>query len=497
MKLLTKLFTLFLLSINLFSQVDYEKLDQYIAEAVKDFEAAGLAVAIVKDSQVVFSKAYGYADIEKQTPLTTKSLFNIASCTKAFISAIVAKQVDEGNLKWSDKVVDHIPNFKLSDIWITNQLNMVDILSHRSGLKTFAGDLLWFQTGYSNEEIIKRMQYLPIEREFRSEYGYQNNMYMIAGEIVSKSSGIQWYEYLDKEIFDKLDMSSSKASSSHLNEKDDVAYPHIESKRYPLTSEKPHAAGSIFSNVDEMSKWVTMLLNNGSYNGNQVLSESVINDMFTPRTILWLGNSMRKAGANFHTYGLGWFMYDYHGQKIIYHDGGMPGYIARVMLVPKENLGLVILTNEMNALPQALSLQIVDLFLGNDTIDWAADYLERVNRYKEQDSAKKNEKIENRVTGTTHSLDPACYTGKYNDNSYGEAEVKLVDDVLVIKFPTKGFETEMEHWHYDTFKVELDDFLPSGYVTFDFNSKGEVTGFKIDLPNPDFHFNDLYFDKID
>lgn len=253
MKILIKLLILFVFSINIYSQIDYEKLDQYIGKAVKDFEAVGLAVAIVKDSQVVFSKAYGYADIEKQTPLTTKSLFNIASCTKAFISAIVAKQVDEGNLKWSDKVVDHIPSFKLSDIWITNQLNMVDILSHRSGLKTFAGDLLWFQTGYGNEEIIKRMQYLPIEREFRSEYGYQNNMYMIAGDIVSKSSGMQWYEYLDKEIFDKLDMSSSKASSSQLNEEDDVAYPHLEGKRYHLAIEKPHAAGSIFSNVDEMS----------------------------------------------------------------------------------------------------------------------------------------------------------------------------------------------------------------------------------------------------
>jgi len=497
MKLIIKFLILSLLSINLFSQVNYDKLDQYIAEAVKDFKATGLAVAIVKDSQVVFSKAYGSADIEKQTPLTTKSLFNIASCTKAFISAIVAKQVDEGNLKWSDKVVDHIPNFKLSDIWITNQLNMVDILSHRSGLKTFAGDLLWFQTGYSNEEIIKRMQYLPIEREFRSEYGYQNNMYMIAGEIVTKSAGTEWYDYLVKEIFDKLEMNTSKTSSSQLNEEDDIAYPHLEGKRYHLAIEKPHAAGSIFSNVDEMSNWVTMLLNNGQFNGKQVLSEKVINDMFTPRTILWLGNSMRKAGANFHLYGLGWFMYDYQGQKIIYHDGGMPGYIARTMLVPKENLGLVILTNEMNSLPQALSLQIVDLFLGNEDVDWAADYLERVNRYKEQDSARKNEKVENRITGTNHSLDPVGYTGKYNDNSYGEAEIKIVDEALVLTLPTKGLESEMEHWHYDTFKIELDDFLPSGYVTFDFNSKGEVTGFKIDLPNPDFHFNDLYFEKID
>jgi CubicO group peptidase (beta-lactamase class C family) len=157
MPIIKKILLLFLIVSSLFAQVDLEKLDEYINKAVNDSKAAGLAVAIVKDTQVVFSKAYGYADIEKEIPLTTGSLFNIASCTKAFTSAVVAKLVDEGKLSWDDKVVDHIPYFELSDMWITKQLNLVDILSHRSGLKTFAGDLLWYQTGYSNEEIIKRI----------------------------------------------------------------------------------------------------------------------------------------------------------------------------------------------------------------------------------------------------------------------------------------------------------------------------------------------------
>lgn len=164
MPVIKKMMVVFVIVSSLFAQVDLEKLDEYINKAVTDFEAPGLVIAIVKDSQVVFSKAYGYADTEARIPLTTGSLFNIASCTKAFTAAVVAKLVDEGKLSWDDKVVDHIPYFELSDMWITKELNLVDILSHRSGLKTFAGDLLWYQTNYSNKEIIKHLKYLPIER---------------------------------------------------------------------------------------------------------------------------------------------------------------------------------------------------------------------------------------------------------------------------------------------------------------------------------------------
>jgi len=491
------IFLLLIFSAGLFAQPNLTELDKYISNAVTEAEAAGLAVAIVKDSQVVFSKAYGYADIEKEIPLTTGSLFNIASCTKAFTAAVVAKLVDEGKLSWDDKVVNHIPYFELSDMWIAKQLNIVDILSHRSGLKTFAGDLLWYQTGYSNEEIIKRLKYLPIERDFRSEFGYQNNMFMVAGEIASKAAEIKWWKYLQREIYDKLEMKETRISSMYLDNGQDIAYPHIDGNRYPLAIEKPDAAGSIFSNVEEMSNWVMMLLNGGKFNGEQILSEDVINDMFTPRTIMRVGSSLRKLGANFQAYGLGWHMYDLNGRKVIFHDGGMPGYIARVMLVPEENLGIVLLTNSMNFLPQALSMQIVDEYLGKTDSDWAAYFNERAKRYKAMNEEKENAKTESRVEGTSPSLKLEGYTGIYNDNSYGKAKIELTDNKLVVSFPTETFVSEMEHWHYDTFKISLDDYLPDGYITFDFNSKAEVTGFKIDLPNPDFHFNDLYFEKVD
>lgn len=498
MKRITPFLLIIIFVSTLQAQIDYKKLDQYIENGVSLFEAEGLSIAIVKDSQVVFSKAYGFADADKKIPLTTKSLFNIASCSKAFTAALAAKLVDEGKLSFQDKVKDHIPYFELSDLWITSQLNIVDILSHRSGLKTFAGDLLWYHTDYTNKEIIERMKYLPIENEFRSEFGYQNNMFMIASEIITQKAGKNWYEYLDNELFDKLDMNTSKSASMYLNDNDDIAYPHVEKKRYPLTDEVPNAAGSIFSNVEEMSNWIKMLLNKGKFNGEQVLSENVINEMFTPRINVYVGRSMKKMGVNFNNYGLGWFLYDYKGREIVFHDGGMPGYLSRVLLVPDENLGIVILTNGLNPLTSALSQQIIDLYFENDDADWVKDYKERIDNYKKRDEENKAKVNSSRVENTKPSLELPKYEGKYNDNSYGEAEVIFNNEKLTLQLPAKDvFTSEMEHWHYDTFKIKFkDDFLPEGFVTFSFNSKGEVTGFKIDLPNPDFHFNDLNFVKV-
>lgn len=498
MKRITPFLLIIIFVSTLNAQIDYKKFDEYVENAVSLFEAEGLSIAIVKDSQVVFSKAYGFADADKKIPLTTKSLFNIASCSKAFTAALAAKLVDEGKLSFQDKVKDHIPYFELSDLWITSQLNIVDILSHRSGLKTFAGDLLWYHTDYTNKEIIERMKYLPIENEFRSEFGYQNNMFMIASEIITQKAGKNWYEYLDNELFDKLDMNTSKSASMYLNDNDDIAYPHVEKKRYPLTDEVPNAAGSIFSNVEEMSNWIKMLLNNGKFNGEQVLSENVINEMFTPRINVYVGRSMKKMGVNFNNYGLGWFLYDYKGREIVFHDGGMPGYLSRVLLVPDENLGVVILTNGLNPLTSALSQQIVDLYFGNDDADWVKDYKERIDNYKKRDEENKAKINSSRVENTKPSLELPKYEGKYNDNSYGEAEVIFNNEKLTLQLPAKDvFTSEMEHWHFDTFKIKFkDDFLPEGFVTFSFNSKGEVTGFKIDLPNPDFHFNDLNFVKV-
>lgn len=481
-------------------KVDLEQLDNYIQKTVADFELTGLAITIVKDSSVVFSKGYGFRNVETQEPVTTGSLFNIASCSKAFSSACLAMLVDEGKLSWKDKVIDYVAGFQLADPCITAQLNMVDILSHRSGLDTFYGDLLWYETDYSNQEIIHRMRFLPVKNEFRSEYGYQNNMYMISGEIVRQITGKPWAEFLTERIFQPLEMTESRTSSGEVTPQQELAHPHIDGKRITPANETPNPAGSIFSSVDELSHWILMLLNEGQWQGKQILSAAVIEDMFTPRTLLRVSDSMRRNGSHFNTYGLGWFMFDYAGKKIAEHSGGMPGYISKVTLVPEENLGMAILTNDLNVVPNALRYKILDLYLSDKDYDWAAHYLDMKDRYEKRQDQQQAEREARRAKNTKPSLALQEYAGKYVDKMYGPAQMELKDKKLHLTLlPTKEvFVSKMEHWHYDTFRIKFkDEFLPQGFVTFNFSSNGEVTGFKIDLPNPDFHFYNLNFKKAE
>ena len=264
------------------SSIDYQKLDIYIDNAVKDFELTGLAISIIKDNKVVFSKGYGFKNVNTKEAMSTGSLFNIASCSKAFTAACMGILVKERKLKWSDKVIDYIPEFRLADPYITKELNIIDILSHRSGLATFYGDLLWYETDYDNQEIIRRMRYLPIKNDFRSEFGYQNNMYMIAGEIVKKITAKTWAEFVNKKIFEPLQMFDSRTSSKELDEEQDIAFPHLYGKIQELYIREPDPASSIYSSVDNMANWIKMLLNNGKWNDQEILSPNTVEKLFSP-----------------------------------------------------------------------------------------------------------------------------------------------------------------------------------------------------------------------
>lgn len=483
--------------------VDLQSLDKYIREVVKDFRLVGLAIAVVKDDQVVFSKGYGLKDIYKKDKVNPGSLFNIASCSKAFTAACIGILVDEGKLKWDDKVIDFLPEFRLSDPYITSALTIRDILSHRSGLGTFDGDLLWYQTGYDNKEVIRRMRYVPIRRQFRSQFGYQNTMYMTAAEIVETVSKQTWDTFLTERILQPLDMKNTRACSKFLQEGMDIAQPHVEGKRYPPYIQNPNAAGSIYSCTAEMVNWMQMLLNKGKWQQQQILKPETIETLFSPHTILRVSSFMKKNGTHFRTYGLGWNILDYYGEKIIEHSGGMPGYISRVTLVPDKKLGVVILTNNMNPVPALLRYKILDLFLTKNQkrkTDREKIFLEMIEKQEERKKNQKAEREQKRVKGTKPSLALEKYVGLYKDRMYGKAKIGLEMKKLVLTLlPTRDiFTSPMEHWHYNTFRVRFkDEFLPDGFVTFDFDSDGKVTGFTIDLPNPDFHFHHLDFKKIE
>ncbi|MCK4766255.1 MAG: serine hydrolase [Candidatus Aminicenantes bacterium] len=489
----------FVLHAGAAQDIDYAALDKYIGKTVKDFEVVGLSIAIVKDGAVVFDKNYGCKDYEKKDKVGGNSLFNIASCSKAFTAACIGILVQEGKLAWKDKVIDYLPEFRLSDPYITRELTIKDLLCHRSGLETFGGDLLWYETGYDSKEIIRRMRYIPVKRQFRSEYGYQNNMYIVAGAVIEKVSGKSWGEFLSEKILQPLEMKTTRFSGKQVDEKMDVAYPHIGQKKYPRWIQPENPAASLFSSSSEMANWIRMLLDGGKWKDRQILESGTIAELFSSQTIRRVSSFAKKNGTRFRAYGLGWGLYDYYGEKIVEHSGGMPGYISKVMLVPDRNLGVVILTNNMKYLTTVLRYKILDLFLQRDgKKDWAAEFLEIEKKYEKRRQARQEKRAAERVKRTRPALKLKEYVGVFEDRMYGKAEVVFKEKKLFLTLlPTKEvFTSRMEHWHYNTFRVKFkDDFLPDGYVTFGFDSHGKVTGFKIDLPNPDFHFRNLDFKK--
>lgn len=505
---LKQLFTtlIFSASIACYGQsINEEYLDSIFFKAYKDFETTGLSITIVNDDEIVLNRSYGYKDYSKVDKVDGNTVFNIASCSKAFLAAALGKLVDDGKLRWNDKVIKYLPDFKLSDAYITKEIDIRDILDHRSGLATFAGDILWYCTDYSDEQIIEKLQYYPIRKNFRSDFGYSNVMYIVAGEIIKKITGLTWEEYIKNEIFLPLEMYNSYTSAEKLEELEEIeniAYPHVNGKKPEVYKMHPITAGSIFSTSNDLSNWMIMLLNNGEFKGNQILSKQTIDEIFTSQVALNPPSNMKELGTHFYSYCLGWNSYDMFGKKIVEHEGGYPGYEAIVSLVPEDKLGIYILCNDFNFSTEILFVikqMFLESYYGIESRNWITDFVDE----------KKSSEIElqeyfstphiNKIEGTQPSLKLSQYCGNFKDKIYGKAEISIVNGELkLVLLPTKEkFNSILEHWHYDTFRFKFkEEFLPYGFITFDFDSQGKTIGFKLDLPSDDINFKDLNFIKI-
>jgi CubicO group peptidase (beta-lactamase class C family) len=483
------------------SKKDIARIDETVNKAFSVFKPTGLAVAVVKDSTIIYHKALGFSNANTKTPVNTTSLFNIASCTKAFTAAAIGILVDDGKLKWTDKVTDYFPEFRLADDYITRELTVEDLLCHRSGLGTFFGDLLWYNTDYTDEDVMRRIRFEPITRRFGIEFGYQNIMFMIAGDLVKKVTGITWSEFVTSRIYKPLGMVQTRPSNDELSPGQDIAYGHLNDRPievYDFNAAK--SAAGMYSSVDELCIWTMLLMNKGTYKGNNIISPVTLNRIFEPHTILGAGNFQKQHGTNFYMYGLGWFIYDFNGKKVVEHDGGMPGYISKVTMVPDQKISIIVLNNGNDFyVDNALKSEFLDILLKGKDFDWIGEYSGIKTRSDEAEIKSNKERVESRVQGTKPSLAPEGYTGTFRDKSYGDAEVSIKDGKLFLSLlPSKKvFSGELEHWHYDTFKVVFkDEYLAFGLITFSFDSAGEVVGFRIDLPSGDFHFWNLDFKKV-
>jgi CubicO group peptidase (beta-lactamase class C family) len=484
--ILAALFTLSCATFVFAQDAPLQGFDEYVNKAMKEWEAPGVAIAVVKDDKIVFANGYGVRELGKPAPVNERTMFAIGSSSKAFTAAAIAMLVDDGKVKWDDPVTKHLAGFELYDAYVSQQMTLRDLLCHRSGLER--GDLLWYGSSIDRNEIIRRVRFLKPSWSFRSNFGYQNIMYLTAGQILPAVTGQNWDEFIKTRIFAPLGMKESNTSVNDLKAMDNVATPHarIDNKVQPVpwrNIDNIAPAGAINSNAVEMAQWVRLQLGEGDYQGNRLISSGAIKEMHKPQTIInndppW---NLLAQDAHFIAYGLGWFLHDYHDRKIVEHGGNIDGMSALVSMVPEEKLGIVILTN-MNgsSLREALEYRIIDAFIGRPQKDWSSTILAAWKAIEAQGEAAEKKAIEGRVKDTKPSLALEKYAGTYQSEMYGDFKVALEGGKLVARYD-RAFAGDLEHWHYDTFQATWRDrMLGKGMVTFTLNSRGEVAEVNID-----------------
>lgn len=482
------------------------EINDLFSKAIEFYQVPGMAAAIVKNNEVIFASGFGVTDIRTGTKVDENTLFGIASNTKAMTAAGLAVLVDEGKLKWNDRVQSYIPWFELYNPYVSAELNMIDILTHRAGFRTFSGDLIWYASEHSREEILRRARYLKQAFSFRAQYGYSNIMYLLAGQITEEVSGQYWDDFMREKFFDPLGMARTNTSILAMKDDPNVAIPHVHtgSEIIPIAYENWDniaPAGAVNSSVREMSRWIMLQLNRGTLEGRKYFSEEASRMMWNVHMPLPVSKRFEEIypSMNFRGYGLGWSLFSWYGKKVVSHGGALDGMISRVVMVPEENLGFVILTNSNNSLPTALMYQLLDLYLGMDEKDWIAHFQPDFKKMLEDEKLRKEKAEGERVKKTQPSLSLDKYTGTYGGDLYGTATVKLEKGKLMVYFDhTPLFVGEFTHWHYDTFKVKLlkTPSLGEGSVQFLQDTKGNISEMKIDIPNPDFDFTELEFRRI-
>ena len=489
-------FTLLFLLLSQLVHGQLNGFDEYVTKAMRDWEVPGIAIAVIKDDKIVLAKGYGVRQLGAEAPVDERTLFAIGSSSKAFTAAGLAMLVDEGKIKWDDPAVKHLPGFEMFDPYVTRELRIRDLLTHRSGLER--GDFLWYGSELDRDEILRRTRYLKPTWSLRSNFGYQNLMYLAAGQVAAKVTGKSWDEFIKSRIFTPLGMTASNTSIKDFKNGDNVATPHssVEDKVQPIAwrnIDNIAPAGSINSNVLDMAQWVRLQLGQGTFEGKKLISPAAMREMHMPQTVMRLEGAytMFYPEAHFLTYGLGWFMHDYKGKKVVEHGGAIDGMRAGVAMIPEEKLGVVILTN-MNGslLPIPLMFKVFDAYLGGTQKDWSADMLKALKPLQEQGKAAEKKAESERVMGTNPSLALEKYAGTYKNDLYGEVKINNEGGKLNINFGP-AFKSDLQHWHYDTFRAQFNGPVASKvFVAFGLNPQGKADTVTLGL------FSDYPFKRV-
>ncbi len=466
-----------------------DAVDAIVQAGLKSWQVPGAALAIIRGDEVVYLKGYGVREVGSDRQVTPDTLFAIASCTKAFTAAAVGLLADQGKLAWDDPVRKHLEWFHLADPLADRDVTLRDLLCHRTGLAR--NDILSFGTDWSRQEIVRRMGFVRPVHSFRSTFEYNNNMYTAAGLAVGAASKSTWDEFVTANLFEPLGMKGATCSVRAAGENPNHALPHRRKKDGTVAVLPWHAgldnagpAGSIHASARDMARWVRFQLGDGTFEGRRILKTATLTEMHTPQIVGRLEGPLKMAYPDTMqlAYGLGWFVHDHRGRLMYSHTGGLEGFRARVVLLPKEHLGLVLLMNSgvgssYASMHYVVTNSLLDLLLGLETKDWNAIYTAGAKKLADQEEAQLAKRDRTRHRDTKPSRELAAYAGSYQDPAYGTAQVSLRDGDLILAWGKSKI--RLEHFHYDTFVTrqatpEGQDTLDNQLATFVLRADGEV-----------------------
>jgi len=489
-------------------------LDRTVARVMQTFDVPGLALAIVKDGQVLLAKGYGVRTLGRPAPVDERTLFGIASNTKVVTATALGLLVEDGLLEWDAPVIRYLPWFAMYDSWVTQQITIRDLLVHRSGLGLGAGDLLWWPPStYNRKEIAYRLRYIAPVTSFRSAYAYDNVLYTVAGEVIEAVSGKTWEEFVQTRILDRVGMTGSNVLHSAAEGAGNIATPHAlvdgaVRPVKPFSSDNTNPAGGINAGAADMAGWLIVQLDSGRLGDRgRLYSERTTRALWTPVVPRDPGvppPELAPLRSGFLGYALGLNVLDYRGRKLITHTGGLPGYVSRVAMLPDLKLGVAVLTNmESGAAFNALAWSVLDHFLGAPPHDWVAAYDVLVRRDLAAMAAADSAAAAARDTASRPSLPLERYAGTYRDAWYGDITLALEAGTLVMRFGhTPSLVGDLAHWQYDTFVVRWHDreLRADAFVTFTLKPDGSIREARMEAVSPttdfSFDFQDLVLEPV-
>lgn len=491
--------------------------DRRVEELRSSLGVPGVTVAIVERGRTTLARGYGTRDLSKPRPVDTDTIFATGSTGKAFTTAALAILVDEGKIGWDDRVIDHLPDFRMYDAWVTREITIRDLLVHRSGLGLGAGDLLFLpRSDLSRAETVRRLRHIKPATSFRSGYAYDNLLYIVAGQLIEQVSGQTWETFVKSRIFDRLGMASSTVDDKSLIASANQARPHARlngairglGDQVPLDESAglaPNAApaGGLAISANDMARWLATQLAQGAVasGGSRLFSAAASDEMWQPVVLQPISPAppeLKAAQPMFSTYALGWTVQDYRGARLVWHGGAVLGSLAAVALLPDRDVGLYIAINsEEGELVRGLMYELLDHYLDQPIGQWP----EKLRAFKAARAAEAVKAVQTERAKPARigpSLVLARYAGRYNDPWYGTIDIRHGRDGLTMALPhSMGVTARLEHWQYDTFQtVFADKGIEPAFVTFSLDANGKVDRITMKAISPIADFSWDYHDLL-